>query len=108
MSTAQQAAVSFLARYSGLTHHLYQLQLREWFAWCENTGLDPLVGVQRADVELYTRSLGERGLMASFGAVALNPKTECRPVRRRGGPRGGTAAHVPTPVRPPRLPTVSA
>jgi site-specific recombinase XerD len=65
MSTAQLAAVSFLARYSGRTHHLYQVQLREWFAWCERNGLDPLVGVQRAHVELYIRSLGERGLMDS-------------------------------------------
>ena len=65
MSTAQLAAVSFLARYSGRTHHLYQFQLQEWFAWCERNGLDPLVGVQRAHVELYIRSLGERGLMDS-------------------------------------------
>jgi len=65
MSTAQLAAVSFLARYSGRTHRLYQFQLREWFAWCQRNGLDPLVGVQRAHVELYIRSLGERGLMDS-------------------------------------------
>jgi site-specific recombinase XerD len=65
MSTAQLAAVSFLARYSGRTHILYGFQLREWFAWCERNGLDPLVGVQRAHVELYIRSLGERGLMDS-------------------------------------------
>ena len=39
--------------------------MREWFAWCERNGLDPLVGVQRAHVELYIRSLGERGLMDS-------------------------------------------
>jgi site-specific recombinase XerD len=54
-----------LARYSGRTHHLYQFQLWEWFAWCERNGLDPLVGFQRAHVELYIRSLGERGLMDS-------------------------------------------
>jgi site-specific recombinase XerD len=42
-----------------------RFQLREWFAWCEGNGLDPLVGVQRAHVELYIRSLGERGLMDS-------------------------------------------
>ena len=66
MSTAQLAAVSFLARYSGRTHHLYQFQLRERFACCcERNGLDPLIGVQRAHVELYIRSLGERGLMDS-------------------------------------------
>lgn len=65
MSTAQLAAVSFLARYSGRTHALYAFQLREWFAWCEANTLDPLVGVQRAHVELYIRSLGDRGLMDS-------------------------------------------
>ena len=65
MSTAQLAAVSFLARYSGRTHALYAFQLREWFAWCEHHGLDPLVGIQRAHVELYIRGLGERGLMDS-------------------------------------------
>ncbi|TWP32594.1 tyrosine-type recombinase/integrase, partial [Leekyejoonella antrihumi] len=65
MSTAQLAAVSFLARYSGRTHTLYAFQLREWFAWCETNGLEPLTGIQRAHVELYIRSLGERGLMDS-------------------------------------------
>ena len=65
MSTAQLAAVSFLARYSGRTHRLYAFQLRKWFSWCEGHGLDPLVGVQRAHVELYIRGLGERGLMDS-------------------------------------------
>jgi integrase/recombinase XerD len=65
MSTAQLAAVSYLARYSGRTHRLYAFQLREWFSWCEGHGLDPLVGVQRAHVELYIRGLGERGLMDS-------------------------------------------
>ena len=65
MSTAQLAAVSYLARYSGRTHRLYSFQLREGFSWCEGHGLDPLVGVQRAHVELYIRGLGERGLMDS-------------------------------------------
>ena len=32
MSTAQLAAVSYLARYSGRTHALYAYQLRRWFA----------------------------------------------------------------------------
>ena len=65
MTTAQLAAVSFLARYAGHTHELYSYQLRRWFAWCEGNGLDPLVGIQRAHVELYIRGLGEAGLMAS-------------------------------------------
>ncbi len=65
MTTAQLAAVSFLARYAGHTHELYAYQLRRWFEWCESNGLDPQVGIQRAHVELYIRSLGEAGLMAS-------------------------------------------
>ncbi len=65
MSAAQLAAVSFLARYSGRTHSLYEFQLRDWFAWCERNGLDPLRDIQRAHVELYIRQLGDRGLMDS-------------------------------------------
>ena len=65
MSTAQLAAVSFLARYSGRTHRLYTYQLKRWFTWSESNGLDPLVGIQRAHVELYIRHLGDSGLMDS-------------------------------------------
>src|SRR3954466_6788262 len=65
MSTAQLAAVSYLARYSGRTHTLYAFQLREWFAWCDSNGLDALTGIQRAYVELYIRGLGDRGLTDS-------------------------------------------
>jgi integrase/recombinase XerD len=65
MSTAQLAAVSYLARYAGHTHLLYAYQLKRWFAWCESHGLDPLVGIQRAHVELYIRQLGDAGLMDS-------------------------------------------
>jgi integrase/recombinase XerD len=65
MSTAQLAAVSFLARYAGRTHSLYAYQLGQWFAWCDSNELDPLVGIQRAHVELYIRQLGDRGLMDS-------------------------------------------
>ncbi|MGH3333415.1 MAG: tyrosine-type recombinase/integrase [Nocardioidaceae bacterium] len=65
MTPAQLAAVSYLTRYSGHTHTLYAYQLRRWFAWCETNRLDPLVGIQRAHVELYIRHLGDRDLMPS-------------------------------------------
>ena len=61
MSPAQLAAVSYLARYSGYTHLLDTYQLRRWFDWCEVNHLDPLVGIQRAHVELYVHHLGSRG-----------------------------------------------
>ena len=60
MSTAQLAAVSYLARDAGRTHVLYSFQLRQCFGWCEDNGLDPLVDIQRAHVELYIRRLGEK------------------------------------------------
>jgi len=63
MSTARLAAVSYLARYAGRTHALYAYQLRQWFAWCQINGLDPLAGIQRAHVEQYIRGLRELGLM---------------------------------------------
>ena len=71
MSTAQLAAVSYLARYAGRTHVLYAFQLREWFTWCESHGLDPLLGIQRAHVELYIRQLAERGLMDSSVVTSM-------------------------------------
>jgi integrase/recombinase XerD len=72
MSTAQLAAVSYLARYAGRTHVLYAFQLREWFSWCEENGLDPLLGIQRAHVELYIRHLGKRGLMDSSVVTSMH------------------------------------
>jgi integrase/recombinase XerD len=65
MNAGQLAAVSYLARYSGHTHSLYASQLTRWFGWCKQNGLDPLVGIQRAHVELYIRHLRQSGLMAS-------------------------------------------
>jgi integrase/recombinase XerD len=65
MTLARVAAVSYLARCSGHTHTLYAYQLRRWLAWCERSSLDPLVGIQRAHIELYIRQLGECGLMES-------------------------------------------
>ncbi len=72
MSTAQLAAVSYLARYSGHTHALYASQLRRWFGWCETNRLDPLLGIQRAHVELYIRQLGESGLMDSSVSTMMH------------------------------------
>ena len=75
MTPAQRAAVSYLARYSGHTHALYAYQRRRWFAWCETNGLDPLVGIQRAHIELYIRYLGESGLMASPTSTVSSSRT---------------------------------
>jgi integrase/recombinase XerD len=65
MTPAQLAAVSYLARYTGQTHRLYAYQLRRWFSWCDTNRLDPLVGLQRAHLELYIRRLHDSGLRDS-------------------------------------------
>lgn len=65
MTPAQLAAVSYLARYTGQTHILYAYQLRRWFAWCDTNGLDPLVGLQRAQIEMCDRHLHDSGLRDS-------------------------------------------
>lgn len=70
---AQPAAVSFLARYSGATHALHKSQSKRWFGWCETNELDPLVGIQRAHVELYVRQLGETGLKDSSVNTTMQP-----------------------------------
>ena len=72
MTPAQLAAVSYLARYSGHTHTLYSSQLQRWFAWCETNALDPLLGIQRAHIELYIRHLGQAGLMASSVVTSMH------------------------------------
>jgi integrase/recombinase XerD len=69
MTPAQLAAVSYLARYSGATHRLYAYQLRRWFSWCETNGLDPLVGLQRAHLEVYIRHLHDAGLRDSSSTM---------------------------------------
>lgn len=78
MSPAQLAAVSFLARYSGRTHALYAFQLRRWFDWCEANALDPLIGIQRAHVELYIRQLGDSGLMDSSVVTMMGVRDSSR------------------------------
>ena len=44
---------------------MYAYQLRRWFTWSETNGLDPLVGLQRAHLELYIRHLHDSGLRDS-------------------------------------------
>ena len=77
MNSAQLSAVSFLARYSGAIHILYAAQLRRWFTWCESNGLDPLVGIQRAHIELYVRQLTDAGLMDSSVNTTMHAVRGC-------------------------------
>ena len=42
------------------TEETMAFQPREWFTWCEGCGLDPVIGIQRAHVEMYIRQLGDQ------------------------------------------------
>jgi integrase/recombinase XerD len=89
--SARPATIRF-ARYSARTHDLYAFQLRRWFSWCESNGLDPLIGIQRAHVELYIRQLGESGLMDSSVVTMMH------------GVRGFFGMPTSTGASPPTLP----
>lgn len=66
------AAVAFVASYSSPgTHQAYATQLRLWFDWCRQHGLDPLTEVRRPHVELYARDLEARGLAPATVALKL-------------------------------------
>ncbi len=86
MTPAQLAAVSSLARYTGQTHRQYAYQLRRWFSWCETNGLDPLVGLQRAHLELYIRHLHDSGLRDSSINTMLHAVRGVLPVRAHRRP----------------------
>lgn len=58
---AEEARRTFLSRYSGETQKLYALDLRLYFAWCAEAGVDPL-HVRRSTLEAYiTHMEVERG-----------------------------------------------
>ena len=55
------AAAAFLARYSGRTFEAYRHDLRTYFQWAADIGLD-VFGANRGHIELYRATLEERGL----------------------------------------------
>jgi integrase/recombinase XerD len=61
---AQLAAAAFLARYSGRTLDAYRHDLRSYFQWALDAGLEVLVAT-RPHVELYRSAMEQRGLAAS-------------------------------------------
>ncbi len=61
---AQLAAAAFLARYSGRTLEAYRHDLRTFFQWTADVGLEVLEAT-RPHIELYRTSLEDHGLAAS-------------------------------------------
>ena len=58
---ARLAVAGFLARYAGPTRTAYTTDLRQYFAWCAHQDLD-LFAARRGHLELWARSMEERGL----------------------------------------------
>ena len=52
---ARLAVAGFLARYSGTTRTSYATDLRQWFAWCAQVGLE-VFSARRAHIELCARA----------------------------------------------------
>jgi integrase/recombinase XerD len=61
---AQLAAVAFLTRYSGRTLDAYRHDLRMFFQWGADNGLEVLQA-SRPHIELYRSAMEERGLAAA-------------------------------------------
>lgn len=70
-STSALTAAAFLAGYTGRTREEYSRDLRQFFAWCSELGVDPLAA-QRAHVQVYARQLEEAGRSKSTVARKLS------------------------------------
>jgi hypothetical protein len=54
-NTERLALAGFLADYSGLTRHAYELDLRQFASWCQQHQLR-LFAARRADIEFFART----------------------------------------------------
>ena len=61
---AELAAAAFLARYRGPTLDAYRGDLRGFFQWAADAGLEVLKA-SRPQIELYVRAIEQRGLAAT-------------------------------------------
>jgi len=61
---ARLAIAGFLARYSGAMRASYATDLRQYFTWCAQHDLE-VFAAKRGHIELYARTMEERGLARS-------------------------------------------
>ena len=106
----QLAAAAFLARYSGRTLEAYRYDLRYFFHWASDHGVEVLAAT-RAQIEMYRATMQQHGLAASTidrrlstvcgyfrfahidGRIPANPAQHVRrpkvqPIERHGMDRG--------------------
>ncbi len=61
LDEGQLAAAAFLARYSGRTLESYRTDLRQYFQWAADVGIQPL-DATRGHIELYRARMEDKGL----------------------------------------------
>ncbi|GAC1595829.1 MAG: hypothetical protein NVS3B21_19210 [Acidimicrobiales bacterium] len=89
----------FLAGYSGLTRDAYELDLRQYVAWCDDRGVD-LFEARCSDIEQFGRELERRGRARATVARRLCTVTSFY----RYAEEEGLLAHSPAVhVRRPRI-----
>lgn len=64
LDEAHLAAAAFLARYQGRTLEAYRYDLRVFFQWANDVGMEVL-NATRPEIELYVRTMEEKGLAAT-------------------------------------------
>lgn len=120
-SPAELAAAAFLARYQGRTLEAYRHDLRSYFQWAADAGIEVLAA-SRPQIELYVRHLEDVALAASTidrrlstvcgfyrfahidGVIASNPaqyvpRPKIHPSEARGLDRGELGAFLFTAER---------
>lgn len=71
-SAAEMHAMAFLARYRNeFTRRGYEVALRQWFAFCEELGIDPLQA-ERKHIEIFARTLESTGRKVGTVVAKLN------------------------------------
>ena len=85
---AQIAAAAYLARYSGRTLETYRYDLRTFFQWCTDVGLDVLEA-KRAHIELWRSAMEERAWLPrpSIGGCPPSAASIASPTSTAGSHR---------------------
>jgi hypothetical protein len=86
-TAAERLALSFLLGYSGHSRRAYTNDLRSWFGWCAQIGIDPL-DARRSHVDGFARWLAETPQLRTGKPAAPATVVGRRwalPVRRRRG-----------------------
>jgi len=104
---AWMAAAGFLAGYGGQTRIGYTHDIKAWWIFCEANGPLPPLDAKRAHIELYIRSLEEKGYAPPSSRPPSMPAYPCGmskrpPATPTPAPRRGTTGTAnPSTATPP-------